>query len=314
MTQPKDSNSDIRRHRRIARNIVLDHFGKDAGRIVYKPTGLTNFVFAINHAEGQFVIRISPEPNRLKVYQKELWATQHVRSLGIPTPEILKVGTVDSGEPYMISRRVSGTEATHHPKRLSIIHDVGSYAKEINTIPTNNFGESFDWLDSPGPPLSWSEYLENEWNAKERLVFLEEHKLIPPAGIEKLTSIIEAAKQITVGPTLSHGDLRLKNIIVDEDGEITSIIDWEECLSTYSRAWELSIALHDLSIDEKHAFLEGYEVDDASVITMSPLLKAFNILNYVPAINGAISENDDLKVNRFRLRLSGALDLYCVWE
>ena len=312
MTQPKDSNSDIRRHRRIARNIVLDFFGKDAGRIVYRPTGLTNFVFAINHAEGQFVIRISPEPNRLKVYQKELWATQHVRSLGIPTPEILKVGTVASGEPYMISRRVSGTEATHHPKRLSIIHEVGSYAKEINSIQTHNFGESFDWVDLPPRPVSWAEYLDHEWKAKERLSFLEEQKLISPAGIEQLNSIIEAAKQMNVRPTLSHGDLRLKNIIVDEDGEITSIIDWEECLSTFAPAWELSIALHDLSIDEKHAFLEGYDVNESDVITISPLLKAFNILNYVPAINGALADNDDVKLNRFRLRLSGALDLYCI--
>ena len=312
MTEAKISTSDLRRYRGIARKIVQDHFRKDAGRIAHKPTGLTNFVFAINHAEGQFVIRISPEPNRLKVYQKELWATRRVRVLGIPTPEVLKVGTVESGEPYMISRRVSGTEATHHPKRLSIIREVGSYAKEINSIQTHNFGHSFDWLDSPPQPVGWSDYLVNEWNAEERLTFLEEREFISKDGIEQLRSIIEDAKSMNVRPTLSHGDLRLKNVIVDEDAEITSIIDWEECLSTFSPAWELSIALHDLSIDEKDAFLKGYGLEDSEIVQMSPLLKAFNILNYVPAIKSGIEEDDEETLNRFRLRLSGALDLYSI--
>lgn len=310
MTQTKSSNSDVRRYRRIAGNIVRDHFRNDASRIAYKPTGLTNFVYAINHAEGQFVIRISPEPNKLKDYQKELWATRRVRVLGIPTPEVLKVGTVESGEPYMISRRVSGTEATHHPKRLSIIHEVGLFAKEINSIQTNNFGQSFDWLDSPPPQVSWSDYLDNEWNAKERLSFLEEREFITKERSKQLSSIIEEAKRMDVRPTLSHGDLRLKNVIVDEDGEITAIIDWEESLSTFSPAWELSIALHDLSIDEKHAFLNGYGLGDSDVVKIAPLLKTVNILNYVGAINGALAENDESTVNRFRLRLSGALDLY----
>ena len=312
MAQTKVSPSDLRRYRGIAHNIVRDHFRKEASRIAYRPTGLTNFVFAINHAEGQFVVRISPDTNRLKTYQKEIWATRRVRVLGIPSPEVLKVGTVDSGEPYMISRRVSGTEATHHPKRLSIIHEVGRFAKEINSIQTHNFGESFDWLESPPQPLTWADYLDSEWNATERVEFLEKVEFISKEGIEQLHSIIEEAKTMDVRPTLSHGDLRLKNVIVDEDGEITSIIDWEECLSTFAAAWELSIALHDLSIDEKHAFLDGYGLEGSDVVKMSSIVKAFNILNYVPFIKGALEENDHPTANRFRLRLSGALDLYSV--
>ena len=312
MTQARTSTSDVRRYRGIARDIVRDFFRKDASRIAYKRTGLTNFVYAINHAEGQFVIRISPDPNKLKAYQKELWATRRVRVLGIPTPEVLMVGTVESGEPYMISRRVSGTEAIHHPKRLSIIHEVGLFAKEINSIQTNNFGESFDWLETPPTPRSWSDYLDNEWNAGERLTFLGENGFISKERIERLYSIIEEVKRMNIRPTLSHGDLRLKNVIVDEDGEITALIDWENCLSIFAPAWEFSIALHDLSIDEKHAFLDGYGLNNTDVAEMSPLLKAFNILNYVSAINAAIAENDDTTLNRFRLRLSGALDLYSI--
>jgi hypothetical protein len=31
---------------------------------------------------------------------------------------------------------------------------------------------------------------------------------------------------------LQHGDLRLKNSMVNEKGQITDIIDWEECISS----------------------------------------------------------------------------------
>jgi hygromycin-B 4-O-kinase len=111
-------------------------------------------------------------------------------------------------------------------------------------------------------------------------------------------------------PSLNHGDLRLKNVIVDEDGEIAAIVDWEDCLSTIAPPWELSISLHDLSIDEKDLFIEGYGLNSKQVQEMSPLIKAFNIVNYSNAISGAVEAGDHKGLAEFRLRLSGALDLY----
>lgn len=56
----------------------------------------------------------------------------------------------------------------------------------------------------------------------------------------------------------NHGDLRMKNVLVDQDGGICAILDWEKCMSIVAPHWELALALHDLSIDEKQAFLAGY--------------------------------------------------------
>ncbi len=93
-------------------------------------------------------------------------------------------------------------------------------------------------------------------------------------------------------PSLNHGDLRLKDAIVDDDGQIAAIVDWEDCLSTIAPQWELSISLHDLSIDEKHLFLEGYGLGLAQVEEMAPLIKAFNIVNYSNAIARAVETGD----------------------
>jgi hygromycin-B 4-O-kinase len=92
--------------------------------------------------------------------------------------------------------------------------------------------------------------------------------------------------------------------------EVAAIVDWEECLSTLAPHWELSIALHDLSIDEKHILLEGYGMDGSTFEQMAPLITAFNIVNYYGPIRAAVEQGDDKTVAQFKLRLRGSLDLY----
>ena len=313
MKETTEAPSQIRHYRRLTQDIVRRHFRQDASRIVYKSTGLTNYVFAINHVEGQFVVRISPQEEKLKTFKKELWATQKVREHGVPAPEILFVSTDEKSEPYMISRRVSGTEASHHPRRRSVINQMGEYASVINSISTKGFGQTFDWANNDSSdPMSWPEYIEREWQIENRFKILEKHQILSAVKLEHLRKIFDQVKTIKPRASLSHGDLRLKNVIVDDDGEITAIIDWEESISTMAPQWELSIALHDLSIDDKQAFIEGYGIDPHELQEMSPLLKAFNVMNYAPAIERASLEEDHKSLSQFKLRLSGSLDLYCV--
>lgn len=310
MVEKSDRSGTIRHYRRLARKIVQRYFGTPASRIVYRSSGLTNYVFAINHIDGQFVIRISPEPERFNAFRKEWWATQHVRKAGVPSPEVLAVGNDIGPEPYMITRRVTGVEATHHPKRPRIVHEMGRYAAIINSIKTNGFGSNFDWNDDPSTIRSWSEYLDQEYQLSQRLEFFATHQILPETELAKLSRVIEETRTADVKPALNHSDLRLKNVIVDDDGEITAIIDWDECLSTVTPHWELSIALHDLSIDEKHTFIDGYGIAAEQMEQMAPLIKALNILNYQSVIAPFVEQGDQQKLAEFKLRLKGTLDLF----
>ena len=309
MIETQEQPGTIRHYRRLAKQIVEHHFGQPPTRIVYKRSGLSNYVFVVNHVEGQFVVRISPEAEKTESFRKELWATQKVREVGVPSPEVLAVGTVGD-EPYMITRRVTGAEATHHPRRKHIVHEIGRYAQVINSIRTTNFGSNFDWTTNGPQHSTWAEYLDKEWQIEQRLNVFAEHKMLSGHQIRKLRQIIDDTRTMRIEPALNHGDLRLKNVIVDDDGEIAAILDWEDCLSTIAPQWELSISLHDLSIDEKHLFIEGYGLDSKQVEEMSPLIKAFNIVNYSNAIAQAADSGDHKSLAEFRLRLSGALDLY----
>jgi len=310
MPEKSDRSGAIRQYRRLAKRIVQRYFGAPAGRIVYRSSGLTNYVFAVNHVEGQFVIRISPEPQRIGAFRKEWWAARQARTAGIPSPDILAVGNDVGPEPYMITRRVSGAEATYHPKRLRIIREMGRFGELINSIQTNGFGSNFDWNPDGSKIPTWSEYLDQEYRVAQRLEFFATHRILPEAELNKLSAIIDETRNAEIRPALNHSDLRLKNVIVDDDGAITAIIDWEECLSAVAPQWELSIALHDLSIDEKHAFLEGYGLPLEHLTEMAPLIKAFNILNYESVVAAAIEKDDQKTVSETILRLNGTLDLF----
>ena len=312
MAETPDRPLSIRHYRQLANEIIEKHFGKPPRRIVYKRSGRTNFVFAINHVEGQFVVRISPDPNRIEAFKKELWVTHKVREAGVPSPEVLTVGNDVYPEPYMITRRVTGAEATHHPRRERIIHEMGHYARLINSIPTKGFGAHFDWTHNGFKCHTWAEYLENEWEFEKRLRLFVEHKILSNREVTKLRKTIDETRTLRIKTFLSHGDLRLKNVMVDDDGEIAAIIDWEDCLSTIGSQWELSISLHDLSIDEKHVFIDGYGLGSEDVPPMAPLIRAFNIVNYSNAIERAVEVRDHKTLAEFKLRLNGGLDLYSV--
>lgn len=311
MDEKNDQPSVIRHYRHRAKTVVDRHFGRPASRIVYKSSGRTNYVFAVNHIDGQFVVRISPDAEKIKNFQKELWTSHKVREAGVPSPEVLAVGNDLGPEPYMITRRVTGSEATHHPQRISILHDLGRYAEMINSIRTAGFGTDFDWTTDE-TNATWEAYLEREFELEKRLELFLTNRILPEAEINQLREIIKGPQTKNVTPALNHSDLRLKNVIVDESGDIAAIVDWEECISTIAPQWELSIALHDLSIDEKHAFIDGYGLSTDQMQEMAPLVKIFNILNYSVAVETAVEKNDDKTLNHLKLRLNGSLDLYSV--
>jgi hygromycin-B 4-O-kinase len=308
MDEKNDLPGMIRHYRRLAKRIVLHQFGAPASRLVYKSSGRTNYVFAVNHVAGQFVVRISPEPEKINAFRKELWASQKVREAGVPSPEVIAVGNDVAYEPYMITRRVTGSEASHHPKRDRIIHSLGRYAAMINSIQTQGFGSNFDWTGEEKRIDTWARYLAEEFEIEKRLQLFSANHVLPDAELQQLSEIIKNAQ--TNGPSLNHSDLRLKNVIVDEGGDIAAIVDWEECLSTIAPHWELSIALHDLSIDEKQIFLDGYGLSVPQIEEMAPLIKAFNLFNYSTVIEIAVAKNDHKALADLKLRLSGCLDLY----
>jgi aminoglycoside phosphotransferase (APT) family kinase protein len=297
--------------RKMVRAVIAHHLGSPPKRVHAQSGGLTNYVFMVTHAEGELVVRLSPDPAKIKDYIKEQWAIAKVRELKVPTPDILEVGNEVVPHPYMISRKVEGKESTFHPQRLEILHEMGRYGALINSIRTTGFGSTFDWSNNQlSKNDSWDDFLDRELALDHRLKTLEKCRILSKARAKKLAATLRGIGKLAKRPTLNHGDLRLKNVLVNEKGAVTAIIDWEDCLSTLSPFWELSVALHDLSVDEKQVLLDGYGLKPAKVDEIVPLLRALNIINYAPEIERLLEERDSAQLERYRLRLTGGLDLY----
>jgi hygromycin-B 4-O-kinase len=292
--------------------IAEHHFGKKPKKITPLTGGLSNFVYEVIMSEkDQYVIRLCDVPQKLNYFLKEQWAVAQARERGIPVPEILEVGNEIIEHPYMVVRKVTGQDGTNHPDRIKILQQLGKYASLIHTIPTNGFGHVFDWSNNTlSKRETWKDYMEKDWQRKDKLAILETNEMLNKDNLKKLKHALKEMEAWDIAPKLNHSDLRLKNTLVDADGKIVCLLDWENCESNIAPYWDLSIALHDLTIDEKEVFLDGYGMRPKDFQTMAPWMKIINLMNYAPHIAHMVEQKDQKKLEKYRLRLNGYFDLY----
>ena len=302
---------EVNKYKEFARRVFEHHFGTRPKRVEHKAAGLSNFVFLAQHADGEYIVRISPLQEAINSFIKEQWSQLAAKDAGVPTAEILEVGVSIIPQPYMITRHIKGQPAATHPERLSIVRQMGEIAAKINSVMTHGFGATFEWSNNLlSLNNSWKGYLENEYRFQDKIQCLERRGLLAKKASREITRVFREAVQLKPRPALSHGDMRLKNVIVDEAGKIAAVLDWEKATSNLSPHWELSIALHDLGVDEKQSFIEGYGLTRRKLQDALPLIKAFNILNYASEVDRAVREKDKVGLDRVRLRLEGVFDLY----
>jgi hypothetical protein len=254
----------VNRARSAVRKIVSHHFGSPPRLIARETGGQSNLVFNVEHQGEEFIVRLNPKPAKLNPFLKEQWATERARSAGVPLAEILAVG--NDPAPYMVLRKMPGQPATQHPERMRIVRELGRFAALINSVPARGYGATFDWssrisarqtapvarpLPDTAPPQGRSHSNHSSGGGQQR----------EKPGFEPWR------------PSSEECSRRRK-------GQITAILDWETCTSNLTPEWELSAALHDLSIDEKEAFLDGYGLSGKEVSAAAPAVKAFNIVNY----------------------------------
>jgi aminoglycoside phosphotransferase (APT) family kinase protein len=295
----------------VAQKVLEHHFRKKAGGIQQIHGGASNFVFEASVGRDEFVLRISNKPTRLQYFMKEQWAVNKARSKGVPAPEILEVANDIIALPYMVSRKVAGTDATGQAGNLDIFQQMGEYAATINSIATSDFGHIFDWSRNRlSRRHSWKDYLMEDLRVHERVETFAKYRILNAQKLRKLKGSVTKLLALRAAPTLNHGDIRLKNMVLDAKGKISAILDWEHATSNLAPWWELAIALHDLGVDEKEAFLRGYGIAPKEFQEISPMVRVLNVLHYASVVKKAVKDKDADRLARLKQRLSGALDLY----
>lgn len=296
----------------LARAVMEHHLGAAPSRVATASGGLSNDVLEVAHAEGEFVVRIGRVPEKLNAYIKEQWAMKHAAQAGVPVPEVLEVGNEAIGRPYMVARRVEGVPGTAHPDRAGVLRQLGALAARVHGVKTSGFGGTFDWSHNRlSHNATLAAFLAREIDVASRLATLKRHRLLDAARLARLATACRSLARRRVPSVLNHGDLRLKNVLVDPKGRVAALIDWDEAVGA-PPAWDLAIALHDLDVEGKQAFAEGYGLDLRRMRAMLPAMRAFNLLNYAFHASELASQGSRDRLAALRMRLAGAFDLYAL--
>ena len=312
--EPTEQDHEIRSkaRKRFVQDIVRHHFGEKPHKLLARSGGLTNAVYTFKVAHGEFVLRTQTTAGKVADYLKEQWAMDAARTAGVPTPKVLEVGNSDSGDAYMITERVRGIDGCNAPNRHATLEMLGRSAATLHGIPTHGFGSVFDWSSNQlSRHETWHSWLTAGFDVEERLRVLRQNGLLDDHQVGALREVAETMGRWRKPAVLHHGDLRLKNTIVDADtGQLVALIDWESATSLPAPYWDLSLGLHDLGVDEKEAFLSGYGIGARALLNALPFIRLFNVLNYAGPAERAALASDRAALERFRARFRGALDLY----
>jgi hygromycin-B 4-O-kinase len=245
-------------------------------------------------------------------FRKERWAAAKAASHGIPTAPPLFLDEFHS-HPYMVMVQVEGGSASELAETESVVRQLGQLAAKIHGIETSGFGEVFDWAPAEHRrTFEWSAFVRGELRLEERLETLVRHDLLSIERADRVRDAIVNANAFDLPVRLNHGDLHLKNALVDGEGIVVALVDWEFCVSSFAPLWDFSIALHDLSIDDKVVFLAGYGAEAERLEEWAPAMQGLNILHYAPLVQSAADEGDDERMADLRMRLTGTLDLFAL--
>jgi len=286
-------------------------FRRDPHHIRRRGGGLTNLVYQVDLDNRSVIVRINADPHKLKVFERERRAMKLARDAQLPVPAVLHVGA--NPHPFMVLENVRGAVGTHAYDRIGTVRQMGEITARIHRIQMTGFGPAaVDAALAPGAPRrsSWGAHLEKDLDASERIATLERLGMFLPDNADKMRQILAHMSTWRRNPVLHHGDMRLKNVIVDQDGQVVAVLDWEHCTSSVPTLWDLSIALHDLTIDEKQAFLQGYGCGPRELTKSIGFMRLLNALNYAPFIAAMAQGNENAKLNWHRARFAGDFNLY----
>lgn len=258
--------------------------------------GTVNKVFVVGAGSEKVVVRMSARGEASDEYAKEAWCIERAATLCVPVTRVLAVGRRD-GHAYILQTYVAGDEGrdSRVPERY-IWQELGKHARLIHSIEVRGFGLKLSDMTQGDARASWLRYLE--YNIES---LTEEDQLIELNVVTKSQSkIIKAifaelkAREFIFG--LNHGDISLKNTIVDRRG-VVNLLDWGSAEASIVPHHDLiemlkmSMLENDPDDDALRAFLDGYGISQTEFERMMPELESLLLLRAFDKLRWALDWN-----------------------
>ncbi|MBR8744012.1 phosphotransferase family protein [Nocardiopsis sp. MG754419] len=202
--------------------------GPLTGRVI--TGGKSNLTYLVTDGSGSWVVRRPPLGHVLATAHdmgREYRVMTALRDTDVPVPRthLLCEDTDVLGAPFYVMEHVAGTPFRTLEEITPLGADgVGAVAERL--VATLGRLHAVDpasvGLADFGRPQGFLERQVRRWSRQ-----LEASRSRDLPGIDELRDRLTAGLPAPSAPAIVHGDYRLDNVLVTDDGELTAVLDWE---------------------------------------------------------------------------------------
>jgi aminoglycoside phosphotransferase (APT) family kinase protein len=270
--------------------LVTAHLPANPERLGFEPirTGKHNTSYYVKGAGDELVLRISPPDEAgflfyekgMMAQEPELHALLRARTK-VPVAEILAYDGSRTllDRDYLLMERLPGQPLTNARLRGAlmgrVLEQVGVYLAQMHALVADRYG--YLGAHRPMEPQpTWFEAFAVMWNKLlDDVVACGGYTLDEADGLRRLLEIYRPHFDRTVPASLLHMDVWSQNILVDDAGRVTGLVDLDRAL------WgdpEIEFAVLDYCGISEPAFWRGY--GDARDTSVSAQIRARFYLLY----------------------------------
>lgn len=299
--------------RSLVKQILFPLLGENPVHIQKINNANTNKIYkATMKSNIWLIVRISSSQDKINHYLKEQWCSRHARKMGVPCPEILEVGNTVIPFSYMVVKEVLGIPGNQYEgDRTEMLTKIGEYSAKIHEVKTRGYGEVFNWSSNVLSKFkTWEEYLHKELHLEERLEFFERSKgvILSEENYDKLMRAVKVIRKFDFEPTLAHGDFLPKNVIVNNEGHVISVIDWESAKSHAAMYWDFATTLNNIREEDRELVVKGYGLPLKEFKAIEREIDAFWVIKKYDVAVGAFERKDEEDIKLYHGQLNNAMN------
>jgi aminoglycoside phosphotransferase (APT) family kinase protein len=258
--------------------------------------GSVNRVFLVETANNKVVVRISDGDEALDEYAKEAWCIERAAARGVSVPSVISVGR-RAGRAYTVLSYIAGEEGrdSQAPK-AGIWRELGRYARLIHSISVSGFGLKLSEMTRGDAQQSWLRYVEYNIASLDENDPLIKLGVLTPDQSRVIKGVFTDLREREFTFGLNHGDISLKNTIIDMRGRV-SLLDWGSAEASIVphhdliQILKMSMLEGDPDSEQILAFLGGYGISPAEYERMMPELESLLVLRAFDKLRWAIDWN-----------------------
>lgn len=222
----------------------------------HHPVGFGNENWKLQGSDGvRFVLKIGDTASEAK------WNSSHIAyglaaAAGLPVPELVHVGRLDD-HLVRIFTWIKGESAADvvagSERSTRFLNSVGEAVRVLHTIDRDVFSSR---LDGSAPAFStWNAYIDHRLGQiRARCLTTNAVDLGLLDEIAAAATLLAASVDDCAQAVLCHRDLHADNLIVDDEGTLIGIVDWDA-----AESWDRAGDWFKLEFELLRAHPEGHD-------------------------------------------------------